>query len=286
MQVTRIDSYKHYGAVLSVTEGKLTLYVTLDCGPRIIYASYDGSDNLFYNGDVTLNKPPYEDVFGAGSRWNLYGGHRFWIAPETYPYTYYPDNEPVKYEVGQNTVTFTPPPQRVVDVQEKMTLTFAFGGIAVTHTLKNVGDKAKLCAAWAITALAEEAAVKVPFARQDTDSYAPNRGLAFWPYSDLGDLRFWMESDAVCLRHDKKITEKFKVGCRNTAGRIAIHVGDILFNKGYKSKHDVSAYTDLGVSTEMFVNGAYIEVETLGPLTQLNPGESTHHTEYWTFTKM
>ncbi len=290
MNVTKIEQYKHFGSCLSISEGKLTLYVTLDCGPRIIYASYDGSENLFYNEDPTadvVTDARFEAVYGKGSKWHIGGGHRFWISPEVYPYTYYPDNEPVEYEVKDNTVVFTPPAQRVTELQESLTLTFAFGGVGVTHTLKNIGAKSKQCAIWALTVMAPGTRVKVPHARDEKgDPFTPNRMISFWPYDNLVDPRFRFEPDAVILEHDDTVPGKFKLGIRNTSGRIAAQNGNIIFSKGYKPKHDTLAYTDLGVSTELYTDSRFIEVETLGPLTNLNSGETAHHTEYWTFTKM
>ncbi len=42
-----------------------------------------------------------------------------------------------------------------------------------------------------------------------------------------------------------------------------------------------AAYPDYGSSTEVFTETTFIEVETVGPLKTLAPGESAEHTERW-----
>jgi hypothetical protein len=40
-------------------------------------------------------------------------------------------------------------------------------------------------------------------------------------------------------------------------------------------------YPDMGCSAEVFTNQLMTEIETLGPLTRLAPGESVEHIETW-----
>ena len=47
----------------------------------------------------------------------------------------------------------------------------------------------------------------------------------------------------------------------------------------------VAALPDMGSNYETFTKGAFQELETLGPLATLEPGESVLHTEYWFLAK-
>ena len=51
------------------------LVVTTDVGPRLIHFSFKGEDNEF------LTIPEMIGLSG-GSEWRVYGGHRFWHAPD------------------------------------------------------------------------------------------------------------------------------------------------------------------------------------------------------------
>ncbi|MBR4717577.1 MAG: hypothetical protein IKP09_05900, partial [Lentisphaeria bacterium] len=45
---------------------------------------------------------------------------------------------------------------------------------------------------------------------------------------------------------------------------------------------DENEYPDLGSSIEVYTEGGYLELETLGPLAILEPGDEVTHSEYWT----
>ena len=42
-----------------------------------------------------------------------------------------------------------------------------------------------------------------------------------------------------------------------------------------------AAYPDFGCNFEVFTNPDFIELETLAPLVELQPGESAEHVEHW-----
>jgi hypothetical protein len=52
--------------------------------------------------------------------------------------------------------------------------------------------------------------------------------------------------------------------------------------KRYEAVAGPAAYPDFGCTFETFTNADILELETLGPLTTLAPGESVSHTERWT----
>ncbi len=45
---------------------------------------------------------------------------------------------------------------------------------------------------------------------------------------------------------------------------------------------EAADYPDRNSTVELFTNGDMLEVETLGPLTTLEPGAAATHTELWT----
>ena len=54
-----------------------------------------------------------------------------------------------------------------------------------------------------------------------------------------------------------------------------------LFVKRSQAEGAVHSYSDFGCSFETFTNADFLELETLGPLMHLQPGESVTHTELW-----
>ena len=48
-----------------------------------------------------------------------------------------------------------------------------------------------------------------------------------------------------------------------------------------RAEGEIGDYPDCGCSFETFTNADFLELETLGPLTRLHPGETVTHTERW-----
>jgi hypothetical protein len=56
------------------------------------------------------------------------------------------------------------------------------------------------------------------------------------------------------------------------------------FLKQYQAD-PTKTYPDFGCSFETFTNADFLEVETLGPMTKLEPGKGVSHVENWSLHK-
>ncbi len=112
----------------------------------------------------------------------------------------------------------------------------------------------------------------------------PNRSFALWPYSKINDSRFCMTDKYVSLTHDSSVNDKFKFGIMQQRPWAAyFHHGD-MFVKKYELNQNAS-HSDYGSTFETYVDKNVLEMETLGELKMINPGESNSHTEKWIFFK-
>ena len=57
-----------------------------------------------------------------------------------------------------------------------------------------------------------------------------------------------------------------------------------LFLKQYRPDPS-KTYPDFGCSFETFTNSEFLEIETLGPMTKIQPSESVTHVETWSLHK-
>ena len=114
---------------------------------------------------------------------------------------------------------------------------------------------------------------------------APARPLVLWHFTDMSDPRWTWGRKYIQLRQDPKATTKQKVGLLNKQGWAAYLLGgDALI---IRYPHDPRAtYADMGCNTETYTDSEMLEVETLGPLTTLEPGEGVDHVESWTLAKL
>ena len=76
------------------------------------------------------------------------------------------------------------------------------------------------------------------------------------------------------------MTEPQKLGIANKQGWAAYARNRTLFVKRFAFSDGV-AYPDCGCNCETYTAGSCVEIETLGPMQRLEPGESATHTEQW-----
>lgn len=261
---------------LKLTNGHVDVVVTADIGPRVIHYGLCNGVNMFSELGGSLAKP---------DEWQAWGGHRLWIAPEGQPRSYGPDNRPIDVRAdGARGIRLTQPVEAGTGVEKEMVVTLdADGpGVTVLHRLTNRGRSPFELAPWALTIMRPGGTAIVPQEpfRRHQDALLPARAMAVWHYTDLSDPRFRIGPKFIRLSTDESKNWPQKVGVMNKAGWAAYIRERTLFLKRM-AWQDGAAYPDFGCSTEVFTEGTFLEVETLGPLTTLEPGRSAEHTERW-----
>ena len=100
----------------------------------------------------------------------------------------------------------------------------------------------------------------------------------------MSDKRWQFTRKYVILRQYPESPSPQKIGSFNRETFGAYSLGNELFIK--RNRADPSkSYPDMGASFEMFTNPEVLELETLGPLTRLAPGETLEHIERWSLHK-
>lgn len=281
-------NYKNFGGCLRLTNGIIEAVATVDVGPRVVRFAFVDGENFFFEDierEAVTSGEPLEAVFGKGSAWYNYGGHRMWLSPEDMPLTYYPDNDPVKWEEIPGGVRLTPPAQRVNDVQYHIELVMApdKASMTVRHYATNLSSSTKNNAVWAVSVMRQGGLEVVPQPLNNTGLLA-NRRLSLWSYTDMSDDRVYWGKKYITLRQDTGITSAIKFGINNERGWAAYLVNNGMFVKKYSHNPDGN-YPDYGVSYETYTNNLILEMESLGELVPITPGSTVSHTEEWTLIK-
>ena len=279
-----IKEYSSFGRCLCIENDTMELYVTIDIGPRIIKFNLKGKDNMLYEDKQLLvyrDEPNLKEMFGKDARWNVYGGHRFWVSPEKHPQTYYPDNTPVEYAVDGNKFSFYAPKQIFTGWQEIIEITVADNdaSVSVKHILTNMSDRPQEAAIWALS-VADTGSVAYVKQSANQTGLLPNRVLMLWPYSDYKDSRFYMDNEYVGLIQDPACEKPFKLGTNNTDGVIVCSNHDTVFIISYDYVNGAE-YADNGCSFESYLCKYYLELEAFSPLSLVKPGETREFTEKW-----
>ena len=267
-----------------MTNGEVELVVTGDVGPRIIRYSFVGGRNLFKEYSSQIGKT-------GESTWQNRGGHRLWVAPESpppSPITYASDNFPVHIQLGSGTIEATPPIEREAGLQKQIVVTMAArgSGVEVLHRITNKNVWTVELAAWALSVMAPGGAgiTGLPPRGTHPEALAPTNPLVIWAFTDLSDKRWQFTRKYIVLRQDPKIASPQKIGLFNQDTFGAYYLGNELFLKRYTAD-PAKTYPDMGACYETFANAEVLELETLGPLTRLAPGETVEHIERWSLHK-
>jgi hypothetical protein len=261
---------------LKLSNGTTDLIVTTAVGPRILFYGPTGGRNH-------LGSFPDSSVKTALGSWKPYGGHRLWVWPELFPATYAPDNSPIEHEThGDLGVTLHKPADGAA-IEKHIRITLAPSGskVHLDHTVTSRNLWPIDIAVWAITIVGSGVGIvpRVPF--QTHDEYAPvTQPLALCAFTDLQDPRFTLGLKYILLRADPARANAQKFGLRNKEGWCAHLLGDELFVKRF-THFNRANYPDYQVNTEVYVEGAFQEVEIMGPRRTLWPGESLQHSEEW-----
>ncbi|MBQ8532454.1 MAG: hypothetical protein IJ432_03365 [Clostridia bacterium] len=286
VKVTEIESYKEYGKCVSISNGVIEAYVTVDVGPRIIKFGYKDGQNFMNDNRTDLGAKPYDkvymDLFGENRRWENMGGHRIWLSPESYPETYTPDDKPVAYEVTENGAVFTPCEDTPIGVQKTLEIKMDADdtNMQVIMQVKNVSAAPKEFAVWALSVCAKGGTLIVPTNTNDT-GLLPNRKMSIWPYTDMTDDRLYFGKKYVTLRQDETASGPAKLGFDLNGGTAYYVLGDEILCKKYDTNHPDGVYPDGGCSFETYDCAKMIEFETLGELKKVGSGQTSELIELW-----
>jgi len=252
----------------------LNLLVTQSVGPRVISLRLNGGDNLFAElPDFVTERPD-------GSMFHFYGGHRLWHAPENMPRTYIQDDGPVEVVPTSNGLSVTQPVEAQTGIEKSILISLVDEKpqVILRHTLTNRGLWPVECAPWAITQLKTGGVAILPQSQQQTE-ILPNRSLALWPYTEIANPQVSWGNQHILIRAEMQ-GRAFKIGFPNLRGWLAYWYTGTLFVK--RAAFDPQAvYYDFNSSSECYCNHRFIELETLAPISTLEPGASATHIETW-----
>ena len=275
---SEIINIENWGKCLKLSNGKIEITTTLDLGPRIIGFNLIGGQNFLNQiGKVDPTETPWGNYYN-------YGGHRLWHSPEALPRTYYPDNDPIKYELTGTGAIFFYNTEVANGIDKKFEIVLGDGEtVEIKHTITNVGHFPLKIAPWALTIMAPGGELIVPNEPfiPHTDCLLPARPLVLWHYTNMADPRWTWGEKFTCLRNDSSIDKAMKVGFLDKVGWAAYKLKDSVFIKSFDYVEGAE-YPDYMCNLETFTKATFHEFETVAPLSELAPnGGSADYVEKW-----
>lgn len=260
-----------------ISNGEIELIVTSDIGPRVMRCGFAGGQNFFR---------VFEDQMGGvgEKEWQFRGGHRIWLAPEDLKRTYARDNDPAEIEIHEGVLTATQSIEPETGLQKQLVIRMdpEGTGVGILHRMKNTLPFAIRYSAWALTMMAQggTGVTGFPPRGRHEDILAPTNPLVMWAFTDLRDPRWLFLHKYLVLHHDPKNTSHTKLGLFNEKTWGAYILNTEMFLKKYAAD-PAKTYPDMGCSYETFASDGMLELETLGPMTEVEPGGWLDHTETW-----
>jgi hypothetical protein len=249
--------------------------VLATAGPRIVRLGLTGSTrNLLAETPDAGWQTPY-------GRYDLVGGHRLWFAPEDPDRGAVPDGSGLVIAIEAGVLRLTGAPEQSTGLVRSMTLRLIAGRptLELCHELSNIADTTIELAPWAITQLPLGGLVLLPQPAATIGHHVqPNRTLVLWPYSSWEDPRFRPRNGLLTL--DALSGPSLKLGYLNEAGWVGyVHDGVVLVRRFVPLPG--LRHPDLGCNTEVYIGREFLELELLGPLSQLAPGATATLRETW-----
>lgn len=250
------------------------MIVTLDVGPRVISYGPVGGPNLFHVNPATMGRTGDAEFHG-------YGGHRLWIAPEENLRTLRPDNTPVEYSHEEGFHVFTSAPdtyhtqKQILIKPEPENDRFV-----VLHRIYNHSPYHLELGPWAPTQCTGGEVI-FPQAKygDHADHLLPSRPVVMWHYTKFSDPRWTWGDRVVRLRHDANMGPQ-KIGALVDQGYAACVNQGYVFLKRFDYDPDAT-YPDYGCNFETFTRQDMLEIESLGPMEFVPPGDFAQHEETW-----
>jgi len=244
------------------------MILTSSFGPRILYFGNNNTGNILFNEANPLKKK---------IGFHLYGGHRFWLAPET-QFTARSDDRPCLVEQKDNYLKITSyDPQ--LHFEKTLRITEKNNRFSVEHIFVNKGRYIFPASLWGLTCVPPEGIVFFPW--NTTGSWKLSK-IIYWQRwtkqkTNISSNQFVPTPDLFLIKPNG---DTGKVGTAGYEGFVGITNKNYTFIKKFNYV-DGASYPDDNCAIEVYTCKYFIELETLSPIYMTEPNHPYVHTEEW-----
>ena len=246
-----------------------------EAGPRLVRLMAAGSaDNLLAEVPAAHWPTPWGE-------YHLHGGHRIAVAPEALGLSYVPDDTGLQREDLPDGVRLIRPIEAASGLSKSIEVQLQPDRPALTlrQAVCNERTEPVEIAAWSITQLNLGGIAVAPLRVTPLmNRQRPDRQLVLWPYSSWQDERLFADDDYVWIDAQTRAAE-FKVGLLAN-GWLGYWRAGVFFLKRFDPQLE-RQHPDLNTNAQLYCNQNFIELESLAPLTVLEPGQCSTHLETW-----
>ena len=268
---------QNWGHCLALTNDQVELMIPFEFGPRILRYAIPGGTNPFAEF-------PAQRANSDQTKWHSYGGHRLWHAPEDIRRSYLPDNTPVTLEYFDSTLLARQAIEPETHLQKEMEIHLDPDNAQarIIHRIRNHSLFEIRLSLWAITVMQPggRALLPLPPRGSHDGNLQAQTSLNLWAYTDLTDPRWRFGKSCISFDQDPSNSTAQKIGISRHGGWLAYLNARQAFVKKCVFVEN-QPYPDQNSSLEIYADHKCVELESLSPLTSLQPGASAELIEDW-----
>ncbi len=280
IEITEFSDSK-WGKCFSLKNDRVELTIPFEFGPRVIRYAFRGEKNHF--GEFPDHKTNPES-----GKWHSFGGHRLWHGPEDIVRTYVPDNDPVKIETSAAGILIQQKLEAPTRLQKELEVRLDATGthVQVIHRIYNHNLFDVRLALWAISVMATQgrAVISLPPRGSHDENLQAQTSLNLWAYTDLQDSRWQFGQKYITFKQNPSIADAQKIGFSKSGGWLAYLNENQAFVKKCRYIEN-QTYPDQSSALEIYADHKCVELESLSPLTTIEPGNCAELIEDWFLVK-
>ncbi len=283
VNVRKID-YEGWSGCYEISNPLVRLVVVPQIGGRVMEYSLNGED-AFWQNYTELGKTTGDDV---GKTWRNYGGYKAWNAPQSEWSDYFYDSLPAGVEAlpdGRG-VRITTAPVKHLGYQfiRDIVLSDSTTRVRLVERMRNISDKEIEWGVWGV------AQVKVPcwiiFPLNPKSAFANGWNVLYPVGGAIEQVQ--VVNGLGILKYDNKV-ENFATDAK--AGWMVYFKDQLAFVKRWASRIVGSTYPDGGCDAAFYtcgtnMAGGYAEMEVMGPIVKLKPGEENELVQDWFLSRV
>ncbi len=266
MQIKETN-FSNFRKCIEISCNKKKMIITTELGPRILFFGFENENVLFIDENKKI---------GRGN-WKIYGGHRFWVSPETED-CYSEDNDSCQLEKTENYVKISKLDSKT-KLEKTIIISIDNDEFILKHILTNKGEMLYHGGIWAITCIIPEGTIFFPWT---TPGEWKMKKIIYWEKwpgqsTNIQSKQFVPGNDLFLVKINGEMS---KVGTTGYEGFLGVSNKNYTFIKKYDFIQS-AVYPDDNCAIEIYTSKNFCELETLSPMTTLIPGVSLIHTERW-----
>ena len=291
-ECTAVQINYHGAEAYRLSNGILTVVAVPGLGGRVMSFSLAGRELFFANHDELAAGPPWQ----VEGRWRNWGGYKMWPAPQARwggppdppggvldggAYSAHVEVEP---EGRWSAVTMVSERDEVTGLRFERSLRLEVGSSSalLSQRMANVSEDSVEWSIWDVTQVPGRGAPGEPawvYFQLEGDGGDPGYVLQ----AGEPDNPTWVPGVAQGVMGVKYTGRVGKIGEMSRGNWMAFRSGDLVYAKLFPQASPEEVYPDGGVNVEVWSNPdpSYMEMEILGPLTTLAPGEAADHEQRW-----